>query len=139
MTRQGASLQLHWIFQQNSGWRRGWGQDGVPAFTFESFHQNKLDSKLGTRRGASPQLLFVSPKKGGFKACDRTGCQPSTCIRFNIISWIHSLGQDGVPAFYFIGFSNKIQVGGEAWDRTCLLYTSPSPRDKRQSRMPSSA
>ena len=25
------------------------------------------------------------------------------------------------------------------WDETCLLYTSPSPRDKRQSRMPSSA
>ena len=24
-------------------------------------------------------------------------------------------------------------------DVTCLLYTSPSPRDKRQSRMPSSA
>ena len=35
--------------------------------------------------------------------------------------------------------------GGFAVDRlshclqTCLLYTSPSPRDKRQSRMPSSA
>ena len=28
---------------------------------------------------------------------------------------------------------NKAQIG------TCLLYTSPSPRDKRQSRMPSSA
>ena len=33
----------------------------------------------------------------------------------------------------------------EEWDMfvehrcTCLLYTSPSPRDKRQSRMPSSA
>ena len=26
-----------------------------------------------------------------------------------------------------------------SWERTCLLYTSPSPRDKRQSRMPSSA
>ena len=25
------------------------------------------------------------------------------------------------------------------WVDTCLLYTSPSPRDKRQSRMPSSA
>ena len=25
------------------------------------------------------------------------------------------------------------------WAMTCLLYTSPSPRDKRQSRMPSSA
>ena len=28
---------------------------------------------------------------------------------------------------------------GESQFRTCLLYTSPSPRDKRQSRMPSSA
>ena len=26
-----------------------------------------------------------------------------------------------------------------AWNSACLLYTSPSPRDKRQSRMPSSA
>ena len=25
------------------------------------------------------------------------------------------------------------------WRKVCLLYTSPSPRDKRQSRMPSSA
>ena len=25
------------------------------------------------------------------------------------------------------------------WNTSCLLYTSPSPRDKRQSRMPSSA
>ena len=25
------------------------------------------------------------------------------------------------------------------WDVTCLLYTSPSPRDQRGSRMPSSA
>ena len=25
------------------------------------------------------------------------------------------------------------------WGNPCLLYTSPSPRDKRQSRMPSSA
>ena len=33
------------------------------------------------------------------------------------------------------------QIWKEAHDafRACLLYTSPSPRDKRQSRMPSSA
>ena len=30
-------------------------------------------------------------------------------------------------------------VGEKTWDISCLLYTSPSPRDKRQSRMPSSA
>ena len=28
---------------------------------------------------------------------------------------------------------------GDSGIRSCLLYTSPSPRDKRQSRMPSSA
>ena len=27
----------------------------------------------------------------------------------------------------------------QRWNKSCLLYTSPSPRDKRQSRMPSSA
>ena len=40
------------------------------------------------------------------------------------------------------------RYGGDVWDPekvtigqvySCLLYTSPSPRDKRQSRMPSSA
>ena len=31
---------------------------------------------------------------------------------------------------------DTLVVGGSG---TCLLYTSPSPRDKRQSRMPSSA
>ena len=31
------------------------------------------------------------------------------------------------------------RILSEAWVKDCLLYTSPSPRDKRQSRMPSSA
>ena len=41
----------------------------------------------------------------------------------------------------FIG-KEKIDLYGKIYDAdhfTCLLYTSPSPRDKRQSRMPSSA
>ena len=38
-----------------------------------------------------------------------------------------------VPDTYIPGISRQKSV------RTCLLYTSPSPRDKRQSRMPSSA
>ena len=33
--------------------------------------------------------------------------------------------------------ANHQKMYREKWD--CLLYTSPSPRDKRQSRMPSSA
>ena len=33
----------------------------------------------------------------------------------------------------------SITVHYETLNKICLLYTSPSPRDKRQSRMPSSA
>ena len=34
---------------------------------------------------------------------------------------------------------NSIPENVPTWSYDCLLYTSPSPRDKRQSRMPSSA
>ena len=33
----------------------------------------------------------------------------------------------------------NMELSDAAWSLVCLLYTSPSPRDKRQSRMPSSA
>ena len=36
-------------------------------------------------------------------------------------------------------FTDTDRLAGESWLKACLLYTSPSPRDKRQSRMPSSA
>ena len=35
--------------------------------------------------------------------------------------------------------SVRVEFLGKKGQVTCLLYTSPSPRDKRQSRMPSSA
>ena len=34
---------------------------------------------------------------------------------------------------------DEIRLHGSELINSCLLYTSPSPRDKRQSRMPSSA
>ena len=33
----------------------------------------------------------------------------------------------------------QVEENENSEDHNCLLYTSPSPRDKRQSRMPSSA
>ena len=37
------------------------------------------------------------------------------------------------------GYITRILIHTENWKRTCLLYTSPSPRDRQKSRMPSSA
>ena len=34
---------------------------------------------------------------------------------------------------------SRVEASNYEPNNTCLLYTSPSPRDKRQSRMPSSA
>ena len=36
-------------------------------------------------------------------------------------------------------FKARLRLQKESGGQACLLYTSPSPRDKRQSRMPSSA
>ena len=50
------------------------------------------------------------------------------CWIRDVVEWTD---QSGEPD------SRKREVGTDAF--SCLLYTSPSPRDKRQSRMPSSA
>ena len=50
------------------------------------------------------------------------------------ITKVHTGGGDGGETSLVDG----TRVGKEH-PRVCLLYTSPSPRDKRQSRMPSSA
>eukprot|EP00828_Plagiopyla_frontata_P044932 TRINITY_DN7516_c0_g1_i3.p2 TRINITY_DN7516_c0_g1~~TRINITY_DN7516_c0_g1_i3.p2 ORF type:complete len:100 (+),score=5.19 TRINITY_DN7516_c0_g1_i3:96-395(+) len=34
---------------------------------------------------------------------------------------------------------NSVRLGNRKYPCTCLLYTSPSPRDRQKSRMPSSA
>ena len=54
-------------------------------------------------------------------------------------SFAASVRADGIPSLVEIVRSDN---GGEFFGgefASCLLYTSPSPRDKRQSRMPSSA
>ena len=50
-------------------------------------------------------------------------------------------GATGVPAHPHCGFEAiTYMLGGEVEHRdSCLLYTSPSPRDVEESRMPSSA
>ena len=79
-------------------------------------------------------------------------------ITITILSFTIIWGQDTAPAekdslyfafepdslFLHIGETGEVTVkllnqDNELSNNTCLLYTSPSPRDKRQSRMPSSA
>ena len=80
----------------------------------------------------------------GFKGRDLLrkipGVKPATTME--------CCGHDGTFAMRTEGFEVSVRIGRKAFDSmaeadaevwACLLYTSPSPRDKRQSRMPSSA
>ena len=50
------------------------------------------------------------------------------------------LGRQAIAAALVLSLAIPMSVGAFAEEpAACLLYTSPSPRDKRQSRMPSSA
>ena len=71
------------------------------------------------------------------------------------VEWVAQLVEVGIveaagpqPAqwrFYSVDLQRALDARrlqhdfGAGLDAVCLLYTSPSPRDKRQSRMPSSA
>ena len=44
-----------------------------------------------------------------------------------------------VPVFSYEEFADKIDLARKGENNICLLYTSPSPRDRQKSRMPSSA
>src|SRR5664280_1087316 len=54
----------------------------------------------------------------------------------------HAVGKDLLKAQWRwpVGMPLCRPMGSGLWEiRTCLLYTSPSPRDRTRSRMPSSA
>ena len=56
----------------------------------------------------------------------------------SIVSPVPENNEDGVDNYIASGFyGSYVDIEGQY--RTCLLYTSPSPRDAHESRMPSSA
>ena len=99
------------------------------------------------------QMAEGLAKSMGFEAAS-AGTHPAQAVAQHAITLLNSKGisTDGMTPksldeFNPEAFDMVISMGcgvhcpaikiDQDWD--CLLYTSPSPRDKRQSRMPSSA
>ena len=52
--------------------------------------------------------------------------------------WVQNQGKL-VKTFQFKDFKEALSFINKVGEKACLLYTSPSPRDRTRSRMPSSA
>ena len=57
----------------------------------------------------------------------------------NIALSIGALTNESTENKFHVGFETYVPISKKFSFYTCLLYTSPSPRDQRGSRMPSSA
>ena len=76
----------------------------------------------------------------GFTSCGYTTANVGTTERFDDTANTHTLRANAVARRTLAGYS----FGGYGftscgYTTSCLLYTSPSPRDRTRSRMPSSA
>jgi len=77
-------------------------------------------------------LFFARPSVGGIGR----GLIPSVPGEFN---WMLAAGLIATTFSIVGAIFQSYLVRARGWGRDCLLYTSPSPRDQRGSRMPSSA
>ena len=84
---------------------------------------------MGTR-----SLTRIIPRQEGL-AYDKAHIRPELAL-VNIYQQY-----DGYPEYMAVEYAKWLEglSIGNGLGRTCLLYTSPSPRDRQKSRMPSSA
>ena len=97
--------------------------------------------KLGAALLAAVASAADPPTAGSLAAEWQAAYDPPTraCpIIGNFAGGVGASREDvaAVDSFFATPFAQGMP---ELWSMTCLLYTSPSPRDQRGSRMPSSA
>ena len=139
----------------------------VFLFTILSTSAAQLATTSGpftTLTTPSKSCPFVSDANGGWKYVDQTLCvlkaersnwfkaafpcgraEAETCQITFVTPLVaeeiaEKCGAGGIPIPAGVFRVNAMwRSSARGWVDFCLLYTSPSPRDKRQSRMPSSA
>ena len=88
-----------------------------------------IDRQVGRDPAGSPEIVVI-------------GCQDGSCCVNGRADAVGGASYDGVFSFDGPrpdGLQVRILNGLPVCGGTCLLYTSPSPRDRTRSRMPSSA
>ena len=122
---------------------------------YTMFSQTTLTNTPRRRHPADGQLSSIYPTSPSFSSFG------AACVTLCRLPPPASSSTPFRPSVYYASFSLVVNIEyirifcdhlhivyvvdqtcivlKSGWNSTCLLYTSPSPRDKRQSRMPSSA
>ena len=100
--------------------------------------QGYMGDFLGVSVYKSDKVLVdgAGDAHGGMWGLGAMGYKTGTVVN-PLGGFVTSPGSEIVVEFERVAASATTQIVGHGY--FCLLYTSPSPRDKRQSRMPSSA
>ena len=115
-------------------------QNGLDAMGWEFATQVQRDTVPLARQGTDVigQARTGSGKTAAFGLPILERCQPTGSLQALVLAPTRELANQVAEEFKLLqgdtGLTILTVYGG-----TCLLYTSPSPRDKCRSRMPSSA
>ena len=126
-----------------SGWPANIRTDGGPQFRTEFSkycRQNGIEHELSSPYNPESNGLAeaaVKNMKSLVKRCHKLGEELAPAVA----AWRNMARPDGLsPSQLFCGRRQRQRLPlAQAHTQTCLLYTSPSPRDLSTSRMPSSA
>ena len=96
-------------------------------------------NNLGNLGRLANQMFQYASLKGIARKCGYEYCIPPLEV-FGQNDPLVRASELNIYNVFDIGKNNTINIlRNPMLQESCLLYTSPSPRDKRQSRMPSSA
>ena len=113
------------------------------AYVSKDFCVMKYEAKAETNAGGSYDSDGLSVNLSNYKPGSTASNLPWRSInRVNARTECQSLGSgyDLISNAQWQTIARNLELQGTNWTTgTCLLYTSPSPRDRQKSRMPSSA
>ena len=122
----------------------------VPAYFDDA--QRTATQEAGTIAGLEVLRIINEPTAAALAYGLDKGDEDQTILVFDLGGGTFDVSvlEIGDGVFEVRSTHGDTSLGGDDWDdsiidwlvssfKNCLLYTSPSPRDKRQSRMPSSA
>ena len=121
--------EIELAIEVNRGWFAENNVEVGDELSVEYVIPNEPKEKYRSETGTIHDIINEVKDKKGKGSGSKDACYHKVKSRYSV--W---------PSAYASGALVKCRkVGAANWGNNCLLYTSPSPRDKRQSRMPSSA